>query len=64
MKINGDTILKEILEKYPEAMPILARHGFHGITCPAEVWISLKAVSETRGILLKPLLEDLNKLTI
>lgn len=64
MIITSDTILEEVLDKYPEAMPILARHGFHGIACPAEVWTSLKAISETRGILLKSLLEDLNRLAV
>jgi len=61
MKITKDTILEEIFEKYPEAIPVLARHGFYGVACPAEMWVSLRIISESRGILLDSLLEDLNK---
>ncbi len=61
MKITQDTILEEIFKNYPEAIPILARHGFHGVACPAEMWVSLRIISESRGILMEPLLEDLNR---
>ncbi len=61
MKITPDTVLEEILANYPEAIPILARHGFHGVACPAEMWVPLRIIAESRGILLEPLLEDLNR---
>ena len=61
MRVSPDTILEEVLSGYPEAIPILARHGFHGVACPAEMWVSLRVIAESRGILLAPLLDDLNK---
>ena len=61
MKITADTILEEILTNYPETIPILARYGFYGVSCPAEMWASLKIVAQSRGILLEPLLDDLNR---
>ncbi len=61
MRITSDTIFEEILGNYPEAIPVLARHGFHGVACPAEMWVALKVIAESRGILLEPLIEDLNR---
>jgi len=61
MKIDKNTLLETILNDYPEALPVLARHGFHGIACPAEIWVSLEVIAESRGILLQPLLEELNQ---
>ena len=62
MKITSETSLEEVLESYPEAIPILAKHGFHGVACPAEMWVPLRIIAESRGILLDPLIEDLNKI--
>jgi hypothetical protein len=64
MKISKDTVFEEILSTYPEAIPVLAKHGFHGVACPAEMWASLRVISESRGIMLDPLLDDLNKVCI
>lgn len=61
MKITEDTILADILSNYPDAMNILVRHGFSGVACPTEMWATLKAVTENRGITLPQLLEDLNR---
>jgi len=61
MRITSETVLEEILGNYPETIPVLARHGFHGIACPAEMWVTLKIIAESRGILLEPLIEDLNR---
>jgi len=61
MKITADTIFKEILSNNPESIHILARHGFHGIACSAEMWIPLRSITESRGILIEPLLQDLNR---
>ncbi|MCD6594142.1 DUF1858 domain-containing protein [bacterium] len=60
MKITSETILGNILTNYPETISILAHHGFHGIACPAEMWVSLEIIVKSRGILLEPLLDDLN----
>lgn len=62
MKITEDTTLADILTNYPDAISILARHGFHGVACPAEMWATLKAIADGRGILLSPLLDDLNRM--
>ena len=62
MKITSDSIFKEILGNYPESLQILARHGFHGIACSAEMWIPLRIIAESRGILIEPLIQDLNRL--
>ncbi len=61
MVISADISLYEILDKFPDAMPILARHGFHGIACSAEIWLPISIVAQNRGILLEPLLEELNR---
>jgi len=59
--INKSITLNELFERYPESYSVLARHGFHALSCPAELYISLESVAERRGISIKYLLADLDK---
>ncbi|HDG67870.1 MAG TPA: DUF1858 domain-containing protein [candidate division Zixibacteria bacterium] len=60
-EITGGTLLKDILENYPELLPVLARQGFHITFCIAEAWLTLEQIAQNRGIPLEPLLDELNR---
>ena len=59
--ITGKTYLKDILEKFPEVIPVLARQGFLITSCIAEAWLTLEQIAQNRGIPLEPLLDELNR---
>ena len=60
-EITEDTLLKDIAEKFPEAVLILAKQGIHVPCCVAEAWQTLGEVAKRRGIPLEPLLFELNR---
>ncbi|MCK5832329.1 hypothetical protein KAH81_01530 [bacterium] len=62
MMIDENTTLEAILKTNSSAMKIVARHGLHALSCPSEIYCSLKSISETRGIPLEHLLIDLRQI--
>ncbi len=60
MRISADTLLHTVVDKNPEAMQLLARHGFYGLSCAVENWLPIWVIMSERGILIEPLLADLN----
>ena len=64
MEITDDITLDKLLEKFPESMAILARHGLHTLSCPAELYLSLRKAASSRGMPIAQLIKELNRLVI
>ena len=61
MQITGETRLDTILENHPGAIPVLARHGLHTLSCPSEFYAPLSDIAESRGIPLNKLIAALRE---
>ncbi len=59
MKITEETTLAEVLALSGEAMKVLARHGFHTLSCPSEIYEPLISIAQSRGIPIDHLIADL-----
>ncbi|HHS49738.1 MAG TPA: hypothetical protein ENN07_01325 [candidate division Zixibacteria bacterium] len=60
MTIDETTTLEELISLDAEVMKKLARHGLHTLSCPGELYCSLKCAAGARDIPLEHLLDDLN----
>ncbi len=60
-RITPQTFLVDLLNEFPEVMPVLARQGFHITACIGEGWMTIEQIARSRGIPLEPLLEELNR---
>ena len=61
MKINKDTKIGEIVEKYPEKVDVLLSAGMHCIGCPASQAETLEEACMVHGIDVEDLLKEINK---
>lgn len=61
MKITKKMKIEEVLKKYPEAVIVFAKHGFHCIGCVAAKFESIEQGAEAHGIDVDRLIKDLNK---
>lgn len=59
-KITKDMTIGDILEKYPEAVEILVKHGFHCVGCHVAGFETLEQGAEAHGIDIKKLLKEIN----
>lgn len=60
MKIERNTKIGEIVEKYPEKAEILLEVGMHCLGCPASQAETLEEACAVHGIDLEEVLEKLN----
>ena len=60
MKIDKNTKIGEILEKYPEKAEILLDVGMHCLGCPASQAETLEEACAVHGIDVEEVLEKLN----
>ena len=61
MKINKDTKIGEIVEKYPEKVDVLLSAGMHCLGCPASQAETLEEACMVHGIDVEELLKEINK---
>ncbi len=62
--VNADMSLGEIIEKYPETIPVLLKHGLHCIGCHVASWETLRDGLMAHGMDekgIKSVVEELNK---
>ncbi|MDD5417790.1 MAG: DUF1858 domain-containing protein [Candidatus Nanoarchaeia archaeon] len=60
-KITKDMNIIEMVQKYPQTVEVLFKHGFHCVGCAMAHYESIEQAAEVHGIDLKKLLNDLNK---
>jgi hybrid cluster-associated redox disulfide protein len=53
--------IREIVEKYPESIGVLASHGFHCLGCIAAQFETLEQGAQAHGIDPDKLVEEMNK---
>ena len=61
MKINKDTKIGEIVEKYPNKVNVLLDAGMHCIGCIAATEETLEEACMVHGIDVQDVIEELNK---
>ncbi|MDX9872386.1 MAG: DUF1858 domain-containing protein [Clostridia bacterium] len=61
MKINKEMSIMEIVNKYPQTVPIFIEHGMGCLGCAAARFENLEQGAMAHGIDAAKLLEDLNK---
>ncbi|MBT9169977.1 MAG: hypothetical protein DDT18_00313 [Actinobacteria bacterium] len=60
-KITKDMIIEEVVNQYPQTVPIFLMHGLHCVGCHVSLWESIEQGALAHGIDIDPLMEDLNK---
>ena len=60
MKIDKNTKIGEIVEKYPEKAEILLSIGMHCLGCPASQAETIEEACDVHGVNVDELLEKLN----
>ncbi len=60
-KITADMNIKEVLEKYPEVVPVFQKYNMGCIGCIAASFESIKDIAGVHGINVEKFVEDLNK---
>jgi hybrid cluster-associated redox disulfide protein len=62
MKVERETLIKDIVKMGPEAIEILMNFGMGCIGCPASQAESIEQAVEVHGINVEKLLESLNNI--
>ena len=62
MKVEKETLIKDIVKIGPEAMQILMNFGMHCIGCPASQAESIEQAAAVHGIDVEKLLQSLNNI--
>lgn len=60
-KVTKDILIGDLVKKYPHAVEVLAKHGFHCIGCTLSPYETLEAGAAVHGIPTEPLLKEINK---
>jgi len=60
-KITKDVMIGELVEKHPESIGVMQKHGLHCIGCHVATWETLEQGANGHGIDVKALIEDINK---
>ncbi|MGI6359154.1 MAG: DUF1858 domain-containing protein [Bacillota bacterium] len=61
MKITKDMAISEIVEKYPQVVPVFFKHGLGCLGCAIAQFETLEQGAKAHGIDVDALLADLNK---
>lgn len=62
MKVEKDTLIRDIVKKGPEAVQVLMSFGMGCIGCPASQAESIGQAAVVHGIDIEEILQTLNKL--
>ena len=60
MDITRETVIGEIVENCPEAMPVFQGIGMHCIGCPSAQGESIEEACMVHGLDVEPLVEEIN----
>ena len=60
-KITKDMLIGEIIQKYPESIETMQKHGLHCIGCHVATWETLEQGVSAHGINVDALVEEINK---
>jgi hybrid cluster-associated redox disulfide protein len=60
-KITGEMSIMEIVQKYPETVPVFVKHGLHCLGCAIAQYETLAEGAAAHGMDLPALLKDLNE---
>lgn len=60
-KITADMNIKEVIEKYPEVVPIFNKYNIGCIGCIAASFESIKDIAAVHGIDVKKFVNELNQ---
>ncbi|MGD2295803.1 MAG: DUF1858 domain-containing protein [Candidatus Aminicenantes bacterium] len=66
IEVSLETPVEDLVEKFPEAVGVLSRHGVRCIRCGEPLWCTLGELLREEGIenpqrLLEEIIEDLKK---
>lgn len=59
-KITEDMNIREVIERYPETIPVFVRYNIGCIGCIAASFENIKDIAMVHGIDVKKFVEDLN----
>jgi hybrid cluster-associated redox disulfide protein len=59
--ITADCLVQEVVERHPQVVVILARHGLHCAGCYISPYHTIADSAREYAIWIEPLLEDLNQ---
>ena len=59
-KITADMNIKEVIEKYPETVPVFGKYNMGCIGCIAASFEKIKDIAGVHGINVDAFLKDLN----
>jgi len=60
-KITEDMNIREVIDKYPETVPVFAKYNMGCIGCIAASFESLKDIAAVHGTDVKAFVKDLNE---
>jgi hybrid cluster-associated redox disulfide protein len=58
--ITADTLVLDVVERHPQAIPVFARHGLHCVGCYISAFHTIADTAREYGIHPESLLGDLN----
>ena len=58
--VNGDTLVGEVVTRYPEAVEVLLSIGMHCLGCPASRAESLKDAAAVHGLPAEQVVDAIN----
>jgi len=61
VKITEDMNIREVIDKYPETVPVFAKYNMGCIGCIAASFESLKDIAAVHGTDVKAFVKDLNE---
>jgi hybrid cluster-associated redox disulfide protein len=61
MKITKDMRIQEVVEKYPQSVPVFFKHGLGCLGCAAAHFETIEQGATAHGIAVDALIADLNK---
>ncbi|HNY61141.1 MAG TPA: DUF1858 domain-containing protein [Caldisericia bacterium] len=59
--ITGDETFGEVIQKYPQVIPVFFQFGLHCIGCHISAYESIKDGAAAHGVEVEKLIEALNK---
>ncbi len=60
-KITEDMNIKEVIDKYPQTIPVFAKYNMGCIGCMAASFEKLKDIAVVHGVDVKSFVKDLNE---
>lgn len=63
MKVTKETIMLDVLKKYPQTSKVLSKYNLGCSTCFGAVFEDVETIARANGIEVEELLTELNKLT-